>query len=62
MKKLSTYKGFGIYQATKANENNNYQFDAFLKDTSPKFDSPEWQADNTTEIIDFINYKERRVK
>lgn len=62
MRRLCNYKGFTIYQATKYTENNGYLFALFMPDTSPKFDDPEWQADNTSELIDHINDKIKRAK
>lgn len=55
MRKLNQYKNFKIYQATKKDENNGYIYAAYLKDTSPLLDDPEWQSDNSAEIIDFID-------
>lgn len=62
MRYIASYKGFKIYQAVKSNENNGYLYAAYSKDTSPRLDSPEWQADNTKEISNFIDSYDTEVE
>ena len=55
MKKVKRFKGWSIYEAIKPDENDGYRYAAFLPDEGPdSLCSPEWQADNMTELTDFI--------
>lgn len=62
MRKIKTYKSFGIYQRSQkeiekaARENLLvYEFEIFLPDESPsELCSPEWEAQSLKECIDFL--------
>lgn len=58
MKKVKSFKGWGIYQATTENDRISFEsceYAAFLPEESPhEFFSPEWCADSINELLDFI--------
>lgn len=58
MKKVKTFKGWSIYQATTENDRidlGNSEYGAYLPEQSPKaMDYPEFCADNVDELLDNI--------
>lgn len=57
MRRIKTYKKWGIYRLTRAEANDvGGDFAAFLPETDPgALDEPEWVADSIKELIDFID-------
>lgn len=57
MRRIETYKKWGIFRLTTAEANEVGGFlAAFLPGTDPgALDDPEWVADNVQELIDFID-------
>ena len=56
MKKIASFKGWGIYEANaKEISEGAYNYSAFLPDESPaNMSSPEFSADNTEELKENI--------
>ncbi len=58
MKKVKTFKGWSIYEATKEDDRlafDGCQYGAYLPEESPReFFSPEWCRDRIDELLDFI--------